>query len=235
MATVLVVEDDARLARLIAGALEQEGHEIRVAHDGDQALNEALARDFDVIVLDVMLPRMDGFAVCRRLREEDRRAAVLLLTARGAVEDRVFGLDAGADDYVVKPFAMAELCARVRALARRPPGMRGSDLRIGDLVINPLRHEAWRAGQRLDLTAREFTLLTFLARRAGEVLRREEIIDAVWGEDVDLYGNVIDRCIHHLRTKTERHGSRLIETVRGVGYILYDPKDVPCSPLSASG
>jgi DNA-binding response OmpR family regulator len=235
MATVLVVEDDVRLATLIAEALEEDGHAVRVAHDGEQALNETLADAFDVIVLDVMLPRMDGFAVCRRLREEGQHAAVLLLTARGAVEDRVFGLDVGADDYVVKPFAMAELCARVRALTRRPPGMRGSELRIADLVINPLRHEARRAGQRLDLTAREFTLLAFLARRAGEVLRREEIIDAVWGEDAELYGNVIDRCIHHLRTKTERHGPRLIETVRSVGYILYDPKDVPCSPLSASG
>src|SRR5439155_1041955 len=111
-----------------------------------------------------------------RLRDEGQHAAVLLLTARGAVEDRVFGLDVGADDYVAKPFAMAELCARVRALARRPTGMRGSELRVADLVVNPLRHLAWRAGERLELTAREFTLLTFLARRAGEVLRREEII-----------------------------------------------------------
>jgi len=235
MTTVLVVEDDARLATLIAEALEEDGHAVRVAHDGEQALSGALADAIDVIVLDVMLPRMDGFAVCRRLREEGRHTAVLLLTARGAVEDRVFGLDVGADDYVVKPFAMAELCARVRALARRPPGMRGSELRIADLVINLLRHEAWRAGVRLDLTAREFTLLAFLARRAGEVMRREEIIDAVWGEDAELYGNVIDRCIHHLRTKTERYGPRLIETMRGVGYILCDPKDVPCSLLSASG
>lgn len=235
MATVLVVEDDERLAVLIAEALAEDGHAVRVASDGEQALCVALTAAFDVIVLDVMLPKMNGFAVCRRLRDEGQHAAVLLLTALGAVEDRVFGLDAGADDYLVKPFVMAELCARVRALARRPAGMRGSELRIADLVINPLRHEAWRGGQRLDLTAREFTLLAFLARRAGEVLRREEIIDAVWGEDADLYANVIDRCVHHLRAKTERLGPRLIETVRGVGYILCDPKDLPCSPLSASG
>jgi DNA-binding response OmpR family regulator len=235
MATVLVVEDDVRLATLIAEVLEEDGHAVLVAHDGEQALSEALASPIDVIVLDVMLPSLDGVTVCRRLREAQRPAAVLLLTALGAVEDRVLGLDAGADDYLVKPFAMAELCARVRALARRPAGLRSPELRVADLVISPLRHEAWRDGQRLELTAREFSLLAFLARHAGEAMRREDIIDAVWGEDAELYGNVIDRCIHHLRTKTEQHGPRLIETVRGVGYILCDPKDAQCSLLSVSG
>jgi two-component system response regulator MprA len=181
-----------------------------------------------------MLPELDGFTLCRRLREGRRQAAVLMLTARGAVEDRVLGLDAGADDYLVKPFAMAELRARVRALARRPFGFRGPELRVGDLVVNPLRYEAFRAGHRLELTNREFQLLTLLLRRAGEALSRTEILDAVWGEQAEPYANVVDQYIFYLRAKTERYGTRLIETVRGVGYMIRDP-DERCSGQSACG
>jgi two-component system OmpR family response regulator len=235
MARVLVAEDEERMATLVAGALSADGHAVEVAHDGARALAAATSTAFDVIVLDVMLPELDGFSVCRRLREARRPAAVLMLTARGSVEDRVNGLDAGADDYLVKPFAMAELLARVRALARRPPGLRGPDLRVSDLSLDPLRREVRRGGHRLDLTAREFTLLQALMRRAGEPLSRAELLDAVWGEEAEPYGNVVDLYIHYLRTKTERHGPRLIETVRGVGYVVRDPGDERCSERSASG
>jgi DNA-binding response OmpR family regulator len=157
-----------------------------------------------------------------------------MLTARDSVEDRVKGLDAGADDYLVKPFAMAELLARVRALARRPAGLRGPDLRVADLVLDPLRREVRRGGRRLELTAREYTLLQTLMRHAGEPLSRAALLDAVWGEESEPYGNVVDLYIHYLRTKTERYGPRLIQTVRGVGYALRDPESERCSEPSVS-
>jgi DNA-binding response OmpR family regulator len=225
MARVLVAEDEERMAALVAGALRDDGHVVDLAYTGAGALEQATATPFDVIVLDVMLPEMDGFSVCRRLRARRDQAAVLMLTARGAVEDRVTGLDAGADDYLVKPFAVAELRARVRALARRPAGLRGPALRVGSLTLDPLRREVRRAGHRLELTAREYELLTYLMRRPGEPVTRAEILDAVWGEDAEPYGNVVDLYIHYLRTKTERFGSRLIETVRGVGYVLRDGEE----------
>jgi two-component system, OmpR family, response regulator len=220
---ILIAEDEYRMAELIADALRQEGHSIEVAHDGSLAVEMALAAPFDLILLDVMLPGLDGFSVCRRLRESQKPAAVLMLTARGAIEDRVSGLDAGADDYLVKPFAMAELRARVRALSRRPFAMRGPELHVGDLVLNLFRYEASRGGRRLDLTAREFQLLALLMRRAGEALSRAEILDSIWGEQVDPYTNVVDQYIFYLRAKTEQYGPRLIETVRGVGYMIRDP------------
>ncbi len=237
---VLVVEDEERMATLVAAALARDGHAVEVADDGMTALAIALAAPFDLILLDVMLPRLDGFALCRALRERGRQAPVLMLTARGQVEDRVEGLDAGADDYLIKPFAMSELRARVRALTRRTRSGGGAALRVGDLVLDPLRYEARRAGQRIELTAREFNLLALLIRHAGEVLSRSRILDAVWGEDAEPYGNVVDQYIFYLRTKLERFGPRLIETVRGVGYVLREPADVnaeedPCSASHAAG
>jgi DNA-binding response OmpR family regulator len=208
------------MAELIARALRDDGHTVEVVHDGVAAIAAADSGPCDLLLLDVMLPDVDGFTVCRRLRQDGLQAAVLMLTARGAVEDRVFGLDAGADDYLVKPFAMPELRARVRALARRPFQTRGSGLRIGDLVVDPIRHEAWRAGVRIELTAREFQLLTHFVRRAGQVLSREQILEAVWGEDAVPYGNVVDQYVYYLRSKLEQHGPRLIDTVRGVGYVI---------------
>ncbi|HEY7295817.1 MAG TPA: response regulator transcription factor, partial [Dehalococcoidia bacterium] len=176
-------------------------------------------------VLDVMLPRLDGFALCRTLRERGRELPVLMLTARSQVEDRVQGLDAGADDYLVKPFAMSELRARVRALTRRRTAERGATLRVGDLMLDPLRYEVHRAGKRLELTAREFSLLALLLRHTGEVLSRARILDAVWGEDAEPYGNVVDQYVYYLRAKLEQYGPRLIETVRGVGYVLRQPSE----------
>jgi DNA-binding response OmpR family regulator len=223
VARVLLTEDEERMATLVADALRDDGHEVEVTHDGSTALDRARDGDFEVLVLDVMLPDIDGFAVCRELRRVGVRTAVLMLTARDAVEDRVQGLDVGADDYLVKPFAVAELRARVRALARRPAGLRGAELRVADLVLDPLKREVRRAGHRLDFTAREYGFLDFLMRHVGETLTRAEILDGVWGEGSEPYGNVVDLYIHYLRQKTEVHGPRLIHTVRGLGYVLREP------------
>jgi DNA-binding response OmpR family regulator len=223
VARVLLTEDEERMATLVAEALRDDGHEVEVTHDGTTAIDRASAGGFEVLVLDVMLPDIDGFAVCRELRRVGVRSAVLMLTARDAIEDRVEGLDVGADDYLVKPFAVAELRARVRALARRPAGLRGAELRVSDLLLDPLKREVRRAGRRLDLTAREYGFLDFLLRHAGETLTRAEILDGVWGEGAEPYGNVVDLYIHYLRGKTEAHGARLIHTVRGLGYVLREP------------
>ncbi len=225
VARVLLTEDEERMATLVADALRDDGHEVEVTHDGTTALDRAQAGSFEVLVLDVMLPDIDGFTVCRELRKAGVRTAVLMLTARDSVEDRVQGLDVGADDYLVKPFAVAELRARVRALARRPAGLHGAELRVDDLVLDPLKREVRRAGKRLDLTAREYGFLSFLLRHEGDTLTRAEILDGVWGEGSEPYGNVVDLYIHYLRTKTEQYGARLIHTVRGVGYVLREPDD----------
>lgn len=223
LARVLLTEDEERMATLVADALRDDGHEVEVTHDGAAALQKARDGSFEVLVLDVMLPDIDGFTVCRELRRSGVRTAVLMLTARDAIEDRVQGLDVGADDYLVKPFAVAELRARVRALVRRPAGLRGLELRVADLVLDPVKREVKRGGHRLDLTAREFGFLSYLLRHEGETLTRAEILDGVWGEGSEPYGNVVDLYIHYLRTKTELHGPRLIHTVRGVGYVLREP------------
>ncbi|HZQ36302.1 MAG TPA: response regulator transcription factor [Dehalococcoidia bacterium] len=227
---VLLVEDEERMAALIAAGLAREGHAVDVAGDGETGLAMAQAAPFDLLVLDLMLPRMDGFTLCRALRERGAGLPILMLTARGEVEDRVAGLDAGADDYLTKPFAMSELQARLRALTRRG-GERTATLRAADLRLDPLRREVARAGRRLELTAREFNLLEFLLRNCGQVLSRARILDAVWGEDAEPYGNVVDQYISYLRGKLDQHGPRLIETVRGVGYVLREPAE-PETPLT---
>lgn len=222
---ILIAEDEPRMAELLSAALADDGHSIEVAGSGTTALEMAGATAFDLLLLDVMLPEMDGFTLCRTLRLQQLKAPVLMLTALGEVEDKVLGLDAGADDYLVKPFAMDELRARVRALARRPFGLRGPELRVADLVLNPLRYEAIRAGKRLELTTREFQLLALLVRRCGEAVSRSQILDSLWGEQAEPYANIVDQHIYYLRAKTEEHGPRLIETVRGIGYIVRDPSD----------
>jgi two-component system, OmpR family, response regulator len=223
------------MAELIASALTNDGHTTEIAETGSSALELARSSPFDLLLLDIMLPEMDGFTVCRALRLQRLQAPVLMLTALGEIEDRVLGLDAGADDYLVKPFAMEELRARVRALGRRPFGLRGPELRVGDLMLNPLRYEAVRAGRRLDLTAREFQLLALLVRHRGEVVSRAQILDSIWGEHAEPFANVVDQYIYYLRSKTEQHGPRLIETVRGAGYIIDEPSDAEsaCSEPSA--
>ncbi len=218
---ILIVEDEAKMARLIGRALREEGMAADVARRGEDALSMAGSTDYDAILLDVMLPGIDGFETCRRLRAEGNRAPVLVLTARDAVEDRVAGLDSGADDYVTKPFAVAELLARIRALSRRGPIERPAVLEAGDLRLDPAAHQVWRGDEEVALSATEFSLLEALMRHAGEVLSREQLLEQVWGDDGDAQSNVVDVYIHYLRQKVDRpFGAESIETVRGGGYRL---------------
>ncbi|HTI15863.1 MAG TPA: response regulator transcription factor [Dictyobacter sp.] len=218
---ILVVEDEQRLAYLLRRVLLEERHMVDLAHDGQKGLMLAESGTYDAVILDVMLPEMDGIEVCRQMREDGITSPVLMLTARGAVEDRVLGLNVGADDYLTKPFAMEELLARVNALLRRRDRSYEaiSQLVVADLTLDMVRHEACRDGQIIELTAKEFALLEFLMRHAGQVLTRTQIIDAVWRYDMDALSNIVDIYIHYLRDKVDYGFSRpLIKTVRGKGY-----------------
>jgi two-component system OmpR family response regulator len=218
---VLVVEDEVKMVRAIRRGLEQEGYAVDTAPDGHEALYLAGESDYDAVVLDVMLPGLDGLEVCRRMRAAGRWAPVLMLTARDGVPDRIAGLDAGADDYLVKPFAFGELLARLRALIRRGASERPAVLRVGDLVLDPAAHAVTRAGTPVDLSAREFTLLEFLMRHAGRVVTRTDILEHVWDYNYDGLSNVVDVYVGYLRRKLEHpFGRTLIRTVRGVGYAL---------------
>ena len=217
---VLIVEDERKLADLLARGLREEGHAADLAARGEDAVWMAEAAPFDVIVLDVMLPGLDGFGVCRRLREREIWTPVLMLTARDAVEDRVAGLDAGADDYLVKPFAFDELLARLRALTRRAPNERPTMLKVGELRLDPSARRVWRADVELDLSGKEFTLLELFLRNAGSVLSRNQLLDGAWDMSFERRSNVIDVYVRNLRGKIGRDA---IETVRGVGYRLREP------------
>ena len=219
---ILVVEDERRLANLIRRALEEENHVVDVSHDGAEALDMAQSTDYDLLVLDLMLPHLDGIDVARRLRSEGNDTRILMLTARDAVDDRVLGLEAGADDYLVKPFSFSELLARIKALSRRQvqPQVE-QELQAGDLVLDLAKREARRNGTVIELTAKEFQLLEFLMRNAGHVLTRTQILDHVWGYNFDSFSNVVDIYVHYLRNKIDRDFDEpLIKTVRGVGYSL---------------
>ena len=218
---VLVVEDDVKMAALLRRGLVEEGLSADVARTGDDALWMAAATEYDAIVLDVMLPGADGFEVCRRLREGGRWAPVLMLTARDAVEDRVTGLDAGADDYLTKPFSFAELLARLRALARRPPLERPTVIEVGDLRLDPATRQVWRDGTEIDLSAKEFALLETFMRRPGEVLSRYQLLEHCWDYGYENRSNVVDVYVRYLREKVDRpFGRSSLETVRGAGYRL---------------
>lgn len=220
---ILLVEDDAGLASALVRILSADGHVVDHVPDGAEGLMQASTEDYDVLVLDVMLPSLDGFGIVRRLRSDGDGVPILMLTARDAVADRVTGLDSGADDYLVKPFAPVELLARVRALGRRTPG-RGSDddiLRVGDLELDLRTHAASRGGLRIELTAKEFTLLEALMRHPGQVMTRSQLLDRVWNYDVLTDSNVVDIYIHYIRNKIDKgFDEKLIRTVRGVGYSL---------------
>jgi heavy metal response regulator len=222
---VLVVEDDLRIAEFIRKGLEEEGHAVDVAHDGDEALDWPAVVDFDAIVLDIMLPGRDGIEVCRILRSRSVRTPILMLTARDTVEDRVAGLDSGADDYLVKPFAFAELLARLRALMRREPVLLGTTLEVADLSLDTATRQVSRAGQPVTLTNKEYALLEYLMRHPNQVLTRTMIAEHVWNFDFDTGTNVIDVHIRYLRRKIDDpHDLKLIQTVRGAGYrISADP------------
>lgn len=218
---ILVVEDEQRLAFLLRRVLLEERHTVDLAHDGNKGLELALSDTYDVVLLDVMLPGIGGLEICRQMRTEHIMSPVLMLTARGAIEDRVTGLNVGADDYLTKPFAMEELLARVNALLRRRERRFDETLQltIGDLTLDLMRHEAHRAGHIIELTAKEFALLEYLMRHPGQVLTRTQITDAVWSYDLDALSNVVDIYIHYLREKVDQGFSHaLIKTVRGVGY-----------------
>jgi two-component system, OmpR family, response regulator len=218
---VLVVEDDVKMASLLRRGLLEEGLAADVARTGDDALWMAEATEYDAIVLDVMLPGADGFDVCRRLRESGRWSPVLMLTARDAVEDRVAGLDAGADDYLTKPFSFAELLARLRALARRAPLERAAVLEAGDLRLDPATRRAWRGDVEIVLSAKEFALLETFMRRPGQVLSQMQLLDAAWDLGYEQRSNVVEVYVRYLREKVDRpFGVASLETVRGLGYRL---------------
>jgi len=218
---ILIVEDEPKLARLLARGLAEEGHPADVAATGEDALWMAGAAAYDAIVLDVMLPGLDGFAVCRTLREREIWTPVLMLTARGEIEDRIEGLDTGADDYLLKPFAFDELLARLRALVRRAPAERPVELAAGDLRLDPAAHRAWRGATELELSTKEFALLELFLRRAGEALSRVQLLDGAWDMSFESRSNVIDVYVRYLREKIDRpFGRQAIETVRGIGYRL---------------
>jgi two-component system, OmpR family, response regulator len=218
---VLVVEDEIRMARLVKRALEEEGHAADTAGNGTDGLWLATENAYGAIVLDVMLPDFDGFELCRRLRQEQVWVPVIMLTARDSVDDRVRGLDAGADDYLVKPFSLAELAARLRALARRDDRSRPALLAEGDLRLDPAAKRAWRGGTELRLSPKEFSLLELFLRHPGDVLTRSRIIEAVWDFAYDGGSNVVDQYVNYLRRKVDApFGRHDIETVRGMGYRL---------------
>jgi two-component system, OmpR family, response regulator len=218
---ILIVEDEAKIAGMLRRGLSEEGHAVDVADRGEDALWMARAHDYDAIVLDVMLPGIDGFETCRSLREADIWAPVLMLTARDAVEDRVAGLDVGADDYLVKPFSFAELLARLRALRRREPLERPTVLEVGDLRLDPAARHVSRGDEPIELSAKEFALLEALMRRAGEVLSRYQLLECAWDGGYDNRSNIVDVYISYLRKKIDQpFRRRSIETVRGAGYRL---------------
>ncbi len=216
---ILVVEDERRITAFIKRGLEEERYAVDVAYDGEEALDWAAVVDYDLIVLDVLLPKKDGIEVCRELRAQGNKVPILMLTARDAIEDRVQGLDSGADDYLVKPFAFQELLARIRALLRRSGEIKTTRLQVGDLLLDTLTHRATRGGQVIELTAREYALLELLMRHPGQVLSRTQIAEHVWNYDFFTTSNVVDVYIRYLRRKIDKGFEvKLLQTVRGVGY-----------------
>ena len=221
---ILLIEDEAKVASFIRRALEEESYAIDVCADGTEGLELAReARDgrYDLIILDLMLPGLSGLEILKALRKEQIPAPVLILTARSQVDQKVKGLDAGADDYLTKPFAIEELLARVRALLRRGSGEAGGVLQVDDLILNPATREVTRGGRRIELTSKEYALLEYLMRNAGRVLTRPLIAEHVWNLDFDTFTNVIDVYVNYLRNKIDRGRDRkLIHTMRGSGYVL---------------
>ena len=223
---ILLVEDEEKVARFIVRGLAAEGFAVDAAADGPSGLDLASTYNYDLIVLDLMLPGLSGTEVLRQIRRADHRVPILMLTARDGVADKVEHLEAGADDYLTKPFAFAELMARVKALLRRGSVERPNVLRVADLEVNRLSQQVRRAGQRIELTAKEYALLEYLSANAGRVLSRTMIIDHVWDQSFDGATNIVDVYVRHLRTKVdEGHTRKLIRTVRGVGYKISDEAD----------
>ncbi|HZT96815.1 MAG TPA: response regulator transcription factor [Chloroflexota bacterium] len=224
---ILLVEDDEALGKHVARGLREEQHTVDIVTDGDSALDYAyLIREgvYDLAILDILLPDCDGITVCREWRKLGLRIPILMLTARRAVEDRVLGLDVGADDYLTKPFAFAELVARVRALGRREPQLQIDRLQVGDLSLDPISHRVERHGKAIDLTPREFRILELLLRNPGQVLTRDQIAERAWDLGAEHASNVVDVFVHTLRRKIDApYEPKLLHTVRGTGYTLREP------------
>jgi len=220
---ILLVEDERKLAALIKRTLKAASYAVDLAYNGDDALVGAMSNPYDLIILDIMIPGKDGIAVCRQLRKEQMDIPVLMLTARNDVEDKISGLDAGADDYLSKPFSFPELLARVRALLRRKKSDKSSRLKVADLELDQLTHKAHRAGEEIELTATEYSLLEYLMLNVGQAVTRTMISEHIWNDDFDAYSNVINVYINYLRKKVDQnHAKQLIHSLRGVGYILKD-------------
>ena len=218
---ILVVEGEKKVAGFIKRGLEEDNYEVTVTHDGAEGFKQALENDFSLVVLDVMLPKMDGLTVIKELRAAGKRTPVLMLTARDTTDDIVSGLEAGSDDYLTKPFAFAELLARVRALLRRGEQDRGAEITFADLRLDPVTHKVWRSDKEIDLTAKEYGLLEYLMRNPNTVLSRAMIAEHVWDYAFDSFTNIIDVYVNYLRKKVDKdHPVKLIHTVRGQGYIL---------------
>jgi len=218
---ILLVEDELDAARMLAKGLREQTYAVDVAADGDAGAYQASVNDYDLIILDCMLPRKSGYAVCREIRAAGSSVPILMLTARDAVQDRIAGLDAGADDYLIKPFAFRELLARMRALLRRSATLRADVMQVADLVIDARARAVKRSGHRIEMTAKEYALLEYLARRAGEVVGRADIAEHVWDETFDPFSNLIEVYVQRLRRKIDDgHALKLIRTRRGEGYIL---------------
>lgn len=223
--TILVVEDEYKITRFIQRGLEMEHYTVDVAYDGEEALNKISVNDYDLIILDLMLPKKDGIEVCKEIRDKKISTPIIMLTARDTVEDRIKGLDQGADDYVVKPFAFGELLARIRALLRREKTVKRSVLQIADLILDPATHEVTRAGKQIHLTSKEYRLLDYFMRRPGQVCTRTMIGEHIWGYNFVDQSNVIDVSVSNLRKKVDGgFPVQLIKTVRNVGYKIVEPK-----------
>lgn len=218
---ILIIEDEKKVASFIKRGLEDENYQVTLCYDGADGLKRAVNGDFDLVILDCMLPKKDGVSVVRELRDAGNQVPVLMLTAKAETTDVVSGLDAGADDYLVKPFAFAELQARVRALVRRSEQDRGAEIRFADLRLDPVNHKVWRGKTEISLTAKEYNLLAYMVRNAGNVLTRANIADNCWEYPFETFTNIIDVYINYLRKKVDgKFPTKLIHTVRGQGYIL---------------
>ncbi len=223
---ILLVEDERQAAQLLAKGLREQSYAVDIASDGENAVYLATVNDYDALILDLMLPGKDGFDVCRELRSAGKTLPILMLTARDAVQDRISGLDIGADDYLIKPYDFHELLARLRALLRRGPALRAETLVIADLRISTRARRAERAGRSIELTSKEYALLEYLARRAGEVVSRADIAEHVWDERFDPFSNVIEVYVQRLRRKIDDDNLvKLIRTRRGEGYVLMDAEE----------
>ena len=218
---ILVVEDEQKVASFIKRGLEGEGFEVEVANDGETGVSMAVGGKFDLILMDIMLPKLDGLGAVQQIREKGVGCPVLCLTAKDTVDDIVAGLDSGSDDYLTKPFAFAELLARVRALTRRGGDDRGAEITYADLRLDPVAHKVWRSNQEIDLTTKEYALLEYLMRNPEKTLTRTMIAEQVWDYTFDSFTNIIDVYVNYLRKKVDRdYDKKLIHTVRGVGYVL---------------